>query len=112
MIVRNIERRKWKAALSVFGIALAVAVLVVGRYSFDALDYIIEVHFRTAQREDATIMFNNPRTSRARFDVTHLPGVLRAETFRTAPVRLRFEHRSKRVAILGIRPDGELRTLA
>src|SRR6185369_4102571 len=61
MIVRNIERRKWKAALSIFGIALAVALLVVGRYSFDALDYIIEVHFRTAQREDATIMFNNPR---------------------------------------------------
>jgi putative ABC transport system permease protein len=111
MIVRNIERRKWKAALSILGIALAVAVLVVGRYSFDALDYIIEVHFRTAQREDATIVFNNPRTSRARFDVTHLPGVLRAETFRTVPARLRFEHRSKRVAILGIKPDGELRTL-
>ncbi|HWO02717.1 MAG TPA: FtsX-like permease family protein [Blastocatellia bacterium] len=111
MIVRNIERRKWKAALSILGIALAVAVLIVGRYSFDALDYIIEVHFRTAQREDATIMFNNPRTSRARFDVTHLPGVLRAETFRTVPVRLQFEHRSKRVAILGIKPDGELRTL-
>lgn len=111
MIVRNIERRKWKAALSILGIALAVAVLVVGRYSFDALDYIIEVQFRTTQREDATIMFNNPRTSRARFDVTHLPGVLRAETFRTVPVRLRFEHRSKRVAILGIKPEGELRIL-
>jgi putative ABC transport system permease protein len=111
MILRNIERRRWKAALSILGISLAVAVLVVGRYSFDALDYIIEVHFRTAQREDATITFNNPRSSRARFDVTHLPGVLRAETFRTVPVRLRFEHRSKRLAILGIRPDGELRTL-
>jgi putative ABC transport system permease protein len=111
IIVRNIGRRKWKAALSIFGIALAVAVLVVGRYSFDALNYIIEVQFRTAQREDATITFNNPRRSRARFDVTHLPGVLRAETFRTVPARLRFEHRSKRAAILGIMPDGELRTL-
>ena len=111
MIVRNIERRKWKAALSILGIALAVAVLVVGRYSFDALDYIIEVHFRTAQREDATITFNNPLTSRARFAAAHLPGVLRAETFRTVPVRLRFEHRSKRVAILGTRPDGKLRVL-
>jgi putative ABC transport system permease protein len=111
MIVRNIERRKWKAALSILGIALAIAVLVIGRYSFDALDYIIEVQFRTAQREDATIVFTNPRTSRARVDVTHLPGVLRAETFRTVRVRLQFEHRSKRVAILGIKPDGELRTL-
>jgi putative ABC transport system permease protein len=111
MIVRNIERRRWKAALSILGIALAVAVLIVGRYSFDALDYIIEVHFRTVQREDVTITFNNPRTSRARYDVRRLPGVLRAETFRAVPVRLRFEHRTKRVAILGIDPDGELRTL-
>lgn len=111
MIVRNIDRRRWKAALSILGIALAVAVLVVGRYSFDALDYIIEVHFRTAQREDVTISFNEPLTSRARYDVTHLPGVLRAETFRTVPARLRFENRSKRVALLGIKPDGELRTL-
>ena len=111
MIVRNIERRRWKAALSILGIALAVAVLVVGRYSFDALDYIIEVHFRTAQREDATITFNNPLTSRARYDVNHLPGVLRTETFRTVPARLRFEHHSKRLAIQGIEPGGELRTL-
>ena len=111
MIVRNIERRKWKAGLSILGIALAVAVLVVGRFVFDALDYIIEVQFRTAQREDATITFNNPRTSRAQFAVAHLPGVLRAETFRIVPVRLRFEHRSKRVAILGTRPDGKLRVL-
>lgn len=111
MIVRNIGRRKWKSALSVLGIALAVSVLLVGRYAFDALEYIIEVQFRTAQREDATITFNNPRPSRARFDLTHLPGVLRAEAFRTVPARLRFEHRSKRLAILGINPDGKLRTM-
>jgi putative ABC transport system permease protein len=109
IVVRNIERRRWKAALSVLGIALAVSVLVVGRYSFDALDYIIDVHFRIVQREDVTITFNNPRSSRARYDVKHLPGVLHGETFRAVPVRLRFEHRSKRVAILGINPDGELR---
>ncbi|HSB11248.1 MAG TPA: FtsX-like permease family protein [Blastocatellia bacterium] len=111
MIVRNIERRRWKAVLSISAISLAVAVLVVGRYSFDALDYIINVQFRMAQREDVTITFNNPRTSRARYDVTHLPGVLRAETFRAVPVRMRFEHRSKRIAILGITPEAELRTL-
>lgn len=111
MIVRNIERRRWKAAFSILGIALAVAVLVVGRYSFDALDYIIDVHFRTAQREDVTITFNDVRTSRIRQDVAHLPGVLLAETFRAVPVRLRFEHRSKRLSILGIAPDSELRRL-
>ncbi len=111
MIIRNIERRRWKAALSIFGISLAVAILVVGRYSFDALDYIINVHFRTVQREDITVTFNNPLSSRARFELTHLPGVLRSEPFRAVAVRLRFEHRNKRVAIQGLKSDGELRRL-
>jgi putative ABC transport system permease protein len=111
IIVRNIERRKMKAGLSTLGIALGVALLIVGRYAFDALDYLIEVHFRTVQREDLTIVFNNPLSSRARYDLEHLPGVMRAEPFRTVPARLRFEHRSKRTGILGIQPDGELRNL-
>jgi putative ABC transport system permease protein len=111
MIVRNIERRPIKAMLSVLGIALAVAILVVGRYFFDALDYIIEVQFRTVQREDVAVSFNNPKTSRVKYDLTHLHGVLRMEPFRVVPARLRFEHRSRRVGILGLSPEGQLRRL-
>ncbi|HNJ43470.1 MAG TPA: ABC transporter permease, partial [Acidobacteriota bacterium] len=40
-----------------------------------------------------------------------LPGVLRSEPFRAVPVRLRFQHYSRRVAILGLQPDSELRCL-
>jgi putative ABC transport system permease protein len=111
MIFRNIERRHWKALMSVIGIAFAVAILIVGRYSLDALDYIINVHFRTVQREDVSVSFNLPRSSRAQSGLMHLPGVLYAEAFRSVPVRLRFEHRSKRVGILGINPQGDLRQL-
>ncbi len=111
MIVRNIERRPVKAILSISGIAFAVAILLVGRYFYDALDYLIEVQFRAVQREDVAVTFNNPRSSSARYDLARLPGVTRSETFRAVPVRLRFENRSRRVAILGIEPDGELRRL-
>ncbi len=111
MIVRNLERRPMKALLSVIGIAFAVAILVVGRYSLDALDYIIRVHFRNVQREDIAISFNQPRPSRAAYELAHLKGVLRAEVFRTVPVRLRHAHRTKRLGLLGFPPTGELHIL-
>jgi putative ABC transport system permease protein len=111
MVLRNIERRPWKAALTVLGISMAIAILVMGRYFFDALDHIIEVQFRTVQREDVTVTFNESLTSRARYDVMHLPGVVRSEAFRSVPVRLRFNHRQRRLALLGVERGAELRRL-
>jgi putative ABC transport system permease protein len=111
MIVRNFERRPLKALLSATGIAFAVAILLVGRYFFDAVDYIKQVQFRSVQREDVTVLLNGPRSSGARDEFKRLPGVLGSEPFREIPVRLRFEHRSRRVALLGLDPGGELRRL-
>jgi putative ABC transport system permease protein len=111
MIIRNLERRSLKALLSVIGIAFAVAILVVGRYSIDALDYIIEVHYRNVQREDVAVYFNNPRPADTQYELTRLTGVLRSEPFRMVPARLRFEHCSKRIGILGLTANGQLRNL-
>ena len=111
MIIRNLGRNRAKAGFTLLGIAFAVAILLVGRYSFDAVDYLIRVQFETIQREDATLIFNHPLGSRARYDTTHLPGVLSVESFRMVPARLRFEHRSRRIGIQGIMPDGQLRQL-
>jgi putative ABC transport system permease protein len=111
MILRNLARKKTKALLSVFGIAWAVAILVVGFYGFDAIDYIMKVQFGIIQREDATVLFHNPRPARVRYDLNHLPGVKESEPFRMVPARLRFGHRSKRLGILGLTPDGRLRSL-
>jgi putative ABC transport system permease protein len=111
MILRHLARKKMKAFLSIFGIAWAVAILVVGFYSFDAIDYIMRIQFEEIQREDAAVLFHNPRPVRVRHEVDRLPGVLSAETFRVVPARLRFGHRSKRLGIFGLYPDGQLRSL-
>ncbi len=108
MIVRNLERYPLKAVLSAFGMSLAVALLIVGFYFFDAINRVIEVQFGFVFREDALVAFNEPRSSRALYELEHLPGVLHVEAFRSVPVRLRFEHRTRRTAILGIEPNGEL----
>lgn len=109
MILRNVERRPWKAVLTVVGMSFAVAILIVGFYFFDAIEYLVQVRFRTAQRDDVTVSLAEARGERARYDVNHLTGVLHSEAFRNAPARLRFGHRTKRIGLQGLEPDADLR---
>jgi putative ABC transport system permease protein len=68
-----------------------------------------DLQFRAVQREDLTVLFHEPLRSDARHALTTLPGVLRAEPFRVAPVRLRFEQAERRVPLFGLAPGHELR---
>ena len=111
IILRNLERKPIQASLSIFGISLAVAILITGNYMKDAVNYMMDFQFRQVQREDMTIVFNEPRPSRTRYEVANLPGVIASEPFRLVSARLRFEHRTYRTAITGISSQGELRRL-
>jgi putative ABC transport system permease protein len=111
IIFRNLERKPIQSLLSILGVALAVALLVSGRYGQDVFQYLIQVQFHTIQRDDITIVFNDPRPARARYEVAQLPGVLVTEPFRTVAAQLRFEHRTHKIGIMGLSPTGELRHL-
>src|SRR5690606_25744048 len=111
MIVRELERRPWKALLSTLGIALSVAVLVLGRFGTDALDYLIEFQYFITQRQDVSVSFVEPISSEAEYALQQLPGVLRSETYRAVPTRIRGGHRSRRVTILGLPQQRELNRL-
>ena len=112
IILRNLERQPAKAMLSIFGIALAVALLVVGFFLyFDTIERIIDVQFNKVQREDVSVAFNEPRPANVRYDLAHLPGVLLVEPYRAAPARLRFEHRTRRTALLGLESGADLRRI-
>lgn len=108
MILRQFERRPAKTFLSVLGIAMGVAVFVVGFFFLDTIDYVIDVQFNRMQREDMTLTFNQPRSLSALHEVKSMPGVLHAEAFRAVPATLRFEHRSRRLAIMGVSNDSSL----
>src|SRR5262249_46082783 len=41
MVLRNLERQPFKSLLASFGIALAVAVLVLGNFMEDSIDYMM-----------------------------------------------------------------------
>jgi putative ABC transport system permease protein len=111
MILRNMARRPWKAVAAGLGVALAVSLLVVGRYTIDSVHYIVDLQFRLLQREDVTVNFQEPRPEHAGHALAQLPGVLRVEPFRDVPVRLQEGHRSRRTVILGIERGSTLRPL-
>ncbi len=111
IIVRNLERNPVKAVLTTLGIAMATSLLVVGFYFYDAIDQVIDVQFHRKFRHDVSVVFNEPRPSRARYDLAHLPGVLRVEPYRVVAARLRFGHRTRRLGIVGLDPAGELHRL-
>lgn len=109
MILRNVERRPLRAGLSALGVAFAVAILVVGMFMFDGVEYMMTLQFRIAQREDLSLTFNEPRERAVRYDLAHLEGVTRVEPYRSVPVRLRAGHRTQTAAITGLAADAQLR---
>ena len=102
MVMRNLQRRPGRAVASVTGIAMAVAMLIVGLFFLDAFDELMYVQFNVAQRQDLTVTFVEPASSGALHEIGRLPGVVHAESMRSVPVRLRHDHRSRQVAIMGL----------
>jgi putative ABC transport system permease protein len=111
MIVRNLERRPWRALASAFAICTAIMIVVVEFGMFDSLDRIMELQFRDTQREDITVTFNEARSGSVRQELAHLPGVIASEPFRAVPVRLRFQHRSRKTSLLGLASGSRMRLM-
>ncbi|MGH7805226.1 MAG: ABC transporter permease, partial [Candidatus Binatia bacterium] len=102
MILRNLERHPVKAALSALGVSLAVGVLILGNYFLDSMDEMIDIQFFRTQRQDVTVTFTDAASPSAFFEVARLPGVLRAEPFRSVASRVRAGHRTRRLGLLGV----------
>ncbi|MFN7924938.1 MAG: ABC transporter permease, partial [Bryobacteraceae bacterium] len=111
MILRNIERRPIKALLSIIGVAFSAAILVMGGFWADAVDFILFFQFQRAQRDDLTITFAEPVSHKALYSLAALPGVTLAEPNRSVPVRLRNSLYTYRTAVQGLDNEGDLRRL-
>jgi putative ABC transport system permease protein len=109
MILRQFERRPYKTGLSVLGIAMGVAVFVVGFFFIDTIDYVMDAQFSRMERQDVTVSFTQPRSARALHEIESLPGVLHAEAFRAVPATFRFENKSRQLAIMGVPDNPQLK---
>jgi putative ABC transport system permease protein len=111
IIIRNLERHPWKAVLSVLMIALAVAILIAGRYTYDVTDLMVQVEFDEKHREDVTVIFKDAMPPSVAYSIASLDGVLEHEYYREEPVRINFGHRSRRQTIKGVQSTAGLQRL-
>jgi putative ABC transport system permease protein len=102
MIFRQLERKPLTAGLSIIGIALAIAIVVLGSFSGDIVDFAVELQFFGVQRHDASVALVEPSSSGAIHAIRQLPGVMAAEPFRSVPARIRFGHLNRRLGLLGL----------
>ena len=111
MILRNMERRPLRTALSIGGVAASVAIVVMGNYLKDAIDYIVDAQFNVALRSDVVVWMAEPANDSARYELARLPGVTAVESGRDVPVRFINGHISQRGAIQGFARHGDLRRI-
>lgn len=102
MIVRRLQANRRATLLSVLGMAMGLAVVVLGSFFEDTIDYVMDVQYQRSQRQDVTLTFFETRSFAALHDVEHLPGVILAEPFRSVPARLKHGSREHRVGIMGL----------
>jgi putative ABC transport system permease protein len=102
MIVRRMETNPLSTTLSVVGMSLGISTLVLGSFLQDTTNYVVELQFQKAQRQDAMLTFAETLSGAAAHDAAHLPGVTRVEEFRSVAVKLRNGTLSRRVALTGM----------
>jgi putative ABC transport system permease protein len=108
MIFRQITRFPARSGGTIFGIGMAVGLLVMALQWPDAVDRMLEVYFYEGQRQDVTVGFVEAKSSEVTHSLARLPGVLAAEPERSVPTRLRSGPRSRRVAVQGIAEGARL----
>lgn len=111
MVVREIQRRPFRFLMSTLGIAMGLAIFVMGRFSWDSFDHLMAEVFPREHQEDMMVTIAHTLPARALREVEHLPGVELAEGQRIVPVRFRASARWRDTMIIGLPARPELRHL-
>lgn len=107
MVVREIERRPLRFVMSTMGIALGISIFLLGRFSWDSFDHLMNDTFLREHREDLVVSFRRTRPASAVQELAHLPGVEATEGQRVVPVRFRAGTHWRDSMIIGL-PDQPL----
>lgn len=101
MVARNLLLRPWRLFLTVLGMSLALALIVLAGFWSDTLNYLLETQFQRQQREDLSLGFLHPLPPGFLQELKSKKGVVSVEGYRLVPVRLRHGHLSRETTIYG-----------
>ncbi|MDH5671336.1 MAG: FtsX-like permease family protein [Myxococcales bacterium] len=109
MVAREVGRRPLRTLLSSLGIAMAVAVMVSGRFAWDSIDRFMQVQFELAQRQDMSVTFRGSVPESALSELRALAGVQEVEGQRMVAVRFIAGHHQRDSTLIGHPPHARLR---
>lgn len=108
MIIRQMARRPLRALLSMVGIAMATAIVMVGNFQFDSVSLMVQTEFARVQQQDLTATLVEPVNAAALFGLQRQPGIRYAEGRRSVAVRLVNGHRDRRSVLHGMPAEARL----
>jgi putative ABC transport system permease protein len=108
MLLRQIQRQPIKSLSTVFGMAMALAIMILGSFSLDAIRYLIWFQFEYAQRQDATVVFNQVTHQDVVNELKSFPGVLEVQAFRSMPMQLQFKQAARKVGVVALGTEAPL----
>lgn len=111
MVYRYIFRHFLRTILTCIGIALAMAIVILGLFWQDAIRYLINTQFIMTQREHAIVNFTNPVNQISLQELNKIIGITNSEGYRIAPARLTYQHRSELTSLFGIPENAKLKIL-
>lgn len=106
--VRNLERKPVQAFFTVAGLALATGILIVPNCFRDGVREVLDFQWDVIQRQQVSVGLSDPSSTSVNHLFKQLPGVIHAEPFRGAPVRLRFGPRHRQIGLDGLPAEGLL----
>ncbi|MGB8812891.1 MAG: ABC transporter permease [Paracoccaceae bacterium] len=111
MILRSLTRWPGRAAVTMFGVAASVSVLIAAFFTFDAMNQMVDEVFYQTNRQHLTLQLNSNRPLAAVQSALALPGVLAAEGAYGLPVRLSHGAKSQLVGMEALAPGATLMRL-
>ncbi len=102
MIFRQVFRWPVRSGLTVVGIGMSVAVMIIALQWADSVKHLVDSYFIAAQRQDMTVSLSEVRPGSVLRSFEELPGVLAVQGQRNVDVRARFGSRSKRLDLSGM----------
>lgn len=109
--LRQIGRWPLRAAFTSIGIAAAVGLLVMALQWEDSIDYIAEKYFFESQHQTMSIGLAEPQSISAVRAMSHLPGVMAAEPWRSVSADLSAGTRRHRGGVIGLARDNRLQPI-
>ena len=108
MVARSVWRHKWRTAVGMLAAALGSAILLMAFYFTDSMFELVDFQFDKVLRSDIDLVFKDDLDAGALLEAQRLPGVDYAEPLFTVPCKFTHGHRTKRGAVIGVRPGASL----